>query len=165
MKKEEILSLIKELNLPKIIEDIFHGKDLPKEIKYSFGLPKEFFILTDEELKPYKVDVIKPLFDDGNFGKIYAYNIHKKGFLTYYADEPIDNLLEEPVYSWDAIFIPRILSWYDNELEDEVILNLGEAFNLKYIKEIISEIKVLENQGAPWEEVKAWEKRKIKELQ
>ena len=146
--KEDVLKLIAELELPPIVKTIFEKGDLPVEVKYSFGCPEEFFIMTEEELAPWDPARICPLFDDGNFGKIYAYHREKKKFLSFYTDDP-GPIEEVPCMSWDSLFVPTVLSWWEDEIEDDRIIELGNEFGLKHVEHLLATI---DDDSDDWQE-------------
>ena len=163
MKKDEIINLLEELKLPEIIMDMYKGKEPPEYFRYIYRCPEELFYSSEQELAPFSVKTIKPIFSDDTFSTIYAYNTEKKGYLKYYT-EIEENLPEKDVMSWDALFVSEILTWFEYEISNENILELGKKFQLKHTNKLLSELNQLQAEEASYEKFEAWAKRKTEEL-
>ena len=161
MKKEEIENLIKELDLPAMVLEIFNKTDKAKllNLDIEYSCPSEFFIMTDEELEPFKTSSIIPFMCDGSFYTIYAYDIKRKAFLTYNIEEGITS---EDRYKWDALFIKDILNWWEEEISDEEILERGKLLGINHINGIL---KCIEELGEDISvDIEKWEQNVIEKF-
>lgn len=157
LKDFESLNLITELKLPNIIIDLFKENEQSKKNALSdfYRCPSEFYLMTKHEQDTFSVDNIIPFLSDTSFYKIYAYDRLKKGFLTYDIEQPETIIDKKERYSWDGIFVSDILFWWECEIENDVIIEFGNALNLKWTEEILWEIEnKLDNSD--FENIKNW---------
>ncbi|MCT4615500.1 MAG: hypothetical protein N4A49_11565 [Marinifilaceae bacterium] len=161
MIKEEIQNLIQELNLPNIVLELFNRTEKAKELDLDieFGCPSEFFIMEEKELEFFQTASIKPLLADGSFYQIYAYDIEKKGFLTYNTE---DENITENRYKWEALFIKDILNWWEEEIPDEDIIKRGNLLGLDHIAELLKCVEALEEDTSI--DIEKWEQEMIEKF-
>lgn len=138
--REDLRNVIVSLNLPSIILELYDGKCkdeiVLKYAIYNYGYPAKILDLNKDQQKHYLTERYCPILcylED----TIFAYDQISKGYVTYsieYFEDKSESL------TWDGLFINEVLRWWENEIEDEDILYIGNLFGLKYTKEIISDI-------------------------
>lgn len=162
----QVEELITKLNISQNILTIFRGlcnDEIMKKyyLHTDYSVP-EVLYLTKQEQDGFFIDRYLPILSRNE--KIFVYDHHLKGFNWYYLETGIEN--ESYCYTWDALFIPEIVFWWESEISDDDILYIGKYMGLKYVKEILDSIynttggkgfstsKILEN----------WEEKIMKEI-
>ncbi|MCH2045934.1 MAG: hypothetical protein MK212_17590 [Saprospiraceae bacterium] len=156
LTEEDVLKLIDELKLPKIVKDLFlENEAVPIGLENSYRPPTEYFLMTKKGQDYYQVDTIIPFLCDGGFSKIYAYDTVQRGFLTFDIETPDEINQNTRRFVWDGIFVADILRWWENEIKNEQILEYGKALDLKWTKEILTSIEE-ELDNSTWENIQQW---------
>ena len=142
LKKEDVLSLLKKIELPTIINDLFVENEKSKKLELDdfYRCPSEYFLMTKDEQDHYNVDTIIPFLSDPSFYKIYAYDTTRNGFLTFDIESP-DAIEKTERFTWDGIFVSDILYWWECDVEKNRILEYGDTLNLKWVEEILNSIE------------------------
>lgn len=143
LREEDVLKLINELELPKTIKDLFlKNEAVPMGLENFYRPPTEYFLMTKKGQDYYQVDRIIPFLCDAGFYKIYAYDTVQKAFLSFEIEMSEAEFNQNTRrFTWDGIFVEDILAWWENEVENEQILEYGKALSLKWTKEILMSIE------------------------
>ncbi|SRR5690606_9005303 len=156
--EKEVFELIRTLQLPELVLEIFNGNISDPEIdelmKYNYSKPESILELTDEERKTYQVDQYKPILNFNSY-QILAYDVTNKGFFLYDLEEDID---EPNLFTWDGVWLDEVSFWWENEWSDDEIRKVAKALNLKHVDEIIKSLEENDEEGtlSTFEEKDAW---------
>ncbi len=156
--EKEVFELIRTLQLPELVLEIFNGNISDPEIdelmKYNYSKPESILELTDEERKTYQVDQYKPILNFNSY-QILAYDVINKGFFLYDLEEDID---EPNLFTWDGVWLDEVSFWWENEWSDDEIRKVAKALNLKHVDEIIKSLEENDEEGtlSTFEEKDAW---------
>lgn len=156
--EKEVFELIRTLQLPELVLEIFNGNISDPEIdelmKYNYSKPESILELTDEERKTYQVDQYKPILNFNSY-HILAYDVTNKGFFLYDLEEDID---EPNLFTWDGVWLDEVSFWWENEWSDDEIRKVAKALNLKHVDEIIKSLEENDEEGtlSTFEEKDAW---------
>ena len=167
LTEQQIEALIPQLGLSPNILNLFKGTCRDKVMKEhyfdeDYSKPESIFLMTKEEQDVFLIDRYKPILEYHE--KIYAYDTVLKGYITYTVEDEVLPL--DYCYTWDGLFVPEILFWWEDEMEDEEIIHIGNYFGLKHTEEILQSI-VYETDGKgfkTFEMTDNWEQRMLEKI-
>lgn len=163
MQKEDTLELLKAIGIPYIVQEIF------METKFSttnvlsqyYRCPTELYNMKRRDQEACFMSTFIPFLSDNSFYKIYAYDKQQKAFLTYFVEDAEEGWNEDaPRFTWDGIFVSEILFWWECEIPNKEILEMGKMLDLKYVEEILWSIENELEYTKP-RDVNSWERKVI----
>lgn len=164
----QIREVLTSIRLSEFVIHLFDEKVNLKEYGFFdvFRSPKQFVLMTKREQDLYEVDRYVPLFEtQDDFGEILAYDKETQGYIRY---SPEDNFAktDHPVLTWDGIFVGKILDWWEQEKEEEKIVNLCQLLGLINCEQILTSIKEnFENSGQySFQSIRAWKEEMINKI-
>lgn len=166
ISEKEIRELIKTLNLPKTVMEIFDEK-ITDEVVHDvlgedYSRPYSILNLHPEAQEPYRLEQYKPILEL-RCSQIIAYDIRNDGFVSYFLEDGIEN----PVcLTWDGVFLEEVSFWWENEWSDKDILYIGKKLGLNHVDKLLESLNgTPDGAGFPtFEEKEAWVSRMLQEL-
>jgi hypothetical protein len=139
---QEMRNLIHKLNLSQGISDLFDGNCTDRIMQQHFfdkSYSDPYMVLSLEKFQQdvYAADRYKPILAYSG-ATVFAYDSVLKGFISYDIESAVTPV--QSCLSWDGLFIPEILRWWEYEVSDENILHIGRYFGLKHTQEILDSI-------------------------
>lgn len=140
--KEAILALIKQINLPRNVIELFNENctdavmqqhRLDKDYTYPYSI----IDLKKYQQDAYNVDRYKPILAYAH-ATIFAYDTQLGGFTTYDIEGSVE--ADNECLTWDGVFCREILKWWEYEIPDNDILHIGAYFGLKHTKQVLESI-------------------------
>ena len=137
--KNNVIELLKSLELPSYIINLYLTNERHPQLKYSMGVPEEFFSLTDEEQKSYGNNAI-PIWDNGDFGYVTFYDTRRNGFvrIDVELEETVDDL---PVCSYQQIIVYDLYFIWDCEHDIDILKDVSDTLGFQYIKQMMEVVQ------------------------
>jgi len=129
------LKLTKELKLPEIISNILLEEELPYNLYVHFGNAGEFFLMSEEEQSEYSNGNIIPLWDDGNFDRVTAYNTKTKNYVTFYIEDPDEGLSHQLTY--EQLMATEFKELWEAEKDRTDLKEIAKLFNYSGIQSFL----------------------------
>ncbi len=148
---ESTLKLVQQLNLPQIVSKVLREEALPFDLDIHFGCIGEFFLMTEDEQKIYTQNGILPLWDDGNFDRITAYDTQADKFLMYYVEMPEEGFNVK--YSYEQLMVKEFEGLWEAEIEGSDLRSIASLFNFKGVECFL--LKMNEIQDLDYNEYEA----------
>lgn len=140
--RNDAIKLASELNLPEPLQKLARGETLKPKLDTFWGNAEEFFISsakTDELIWEGK---IIPLWDNGNFDKLFGVYLPAKKFVEFYIEEDF-NPDELRHWNFQQILLPTFHDIYELYIDDgeekceQELIYQADLFDFKYVKELI----------------------------
>lgn len=164
----EIAALIRSLQLPQTVSDLFAGTCTDAVMKrYALDRvytdPYKVLDLERFQQEIYLVDRYKPLLACVS-DTIFAYDTVLRGYITYSIESKVTAMAT--CLSWDGLFITEIRRWWEQEISDEDILHIGGLFGLHATPHILNSIyETTDGAGfARLEDISRWEEQMIVQI-
>lgn len=139
--RKDALKIVSDLNLPKVIRRLAGGETLEPRLATFWGNAEEFFLSSEKTQESIWRGRIIPLWDDGNFDKLFGVHLPTKKFVEFYVEEAID-LNSLSLWNYQQILLPTFQRIYDvfadeDEKEGERELNYhAKLFEFKYAAQL-----------------------------
>lgn len=161
----DIRNLITELQLSPNILSLFDG-NCTNQIMKDYHFDKDYqdpwaiLNLKKTQQDTYLIHRYKPILAY-TYSKIFAYDSKLNGYTSYYIEEKMTEA--QHCFTWDGIFITEILRWWEYEISDQDIINIGNFFGLKHTLEILDSInETTKGEGFSTQpEIDDWKNRMI----
>lgn len=98
LELKDSLELAKSLGLPDIVQRILNGESLPFELSTYFGCAGEFFCLTADEQAYFTKGKFIPLWCNGNFDDMAAYDTVNSSYVRFDVEEPDEGQMKPLTY-------------------------------------------------------------------
>jgi len=166
VSEREIRELIRTLNLPETIMEIFDEKITDEAVRDAlendYSKPYSILDLHPSAQKLYRLEQYKPILEL-RCSQIIAYDIRNNGFVPYFLE---DGIVEPVCLSWDGVFLEEVLYWWENEWSDKEMVYVGRKLGLNHVDKILESLN-----GTPdgagfqtFEEKETWVDKMLKEL-
>lgn len=166
VSEKEIRELIRTLNLPKTVMEIFDEKITDEVVRNAVGddysKPYSILDLHPSAQEPYRLEQYKPILEL-RCSQIIAYDIRNDSFVSYFLEDGVADLV---CLSWDGVFLEEVLYWWECEWSDKEISCIGQKLGLSHVDKVLGSLNsTLDGAGFPtFEEKDAWVDKIRKEL-
>ena len=148
--RKDAIDIAAELDLPEPIQRLVRGETLEPRLNTFWGNAEEIFLMKST----YGEGIFIPLWDDGNFDKLFAVHLPTGKFIEFDTEEGVDfdNLT---LWNYQQILFPTFLGIFEVFIEDgeeecrEELNYHADLFGFKYVEELMKIGKDVGNES--WE--------------
>ncbi len=151
IERKHSVQLAKELGLPEVVLKILNDDDLPHGLFVYFGCPEEFFLSDEDDQTAITKGHVVPLWDDGNFDRITAYDQDTGKYVMFYVESPEEGM--EQHFTYEQLMATEFLDLWNAEKGEEALREIASLFDFRGIEQFIAVMKDLScKEGAEFDE-------------
>ncbi|KGF71379.1 hypothetical protein DO97_21560 [Neosynechococcus sphagnicola sy1] len=125
-----------DIGLPPFVQALVQGEPLPADLRSYFGVPEEFFQLSEAEQEVYGQGLLVPLWDDSNFDSIAAYHVPSQQFVRFSPEAPIGATAIIPV-NWQQLLLDDFIRLHEAGRSPERLHELAGLFGFNHVDDVL----------------------------